>query len=116
MDDFPIQFRVIRGIVVLTVTGELDYSLSELLSQAVDLCLASGRSRIIICSNASYISSAGLGILFGLVEPVREQGGDLRVVFSSKQVFNMFDLLGFPHVFGFAVCRTLDEALDSFGA
>ncbi len=46
-----------------------------------------------------YISSAGLGVLMGLIEEVRAAGGDMKLAALPEKIFHVLDLLGFPIVF-----------------
>lgn len=59
-----------------------------------------------------YISSAGLGVLMGLIEEVRLQNGDIKLAALPEKIFHVLDLLGFPMVF--QIYPTVDEAVTAF--
>jgi anti-sigma B factor antagonist len=46
-----------------------------------------------------YIASAGLGALMGVIEEVRTGGGDIRLADLNETVRNIFDILGFNHLY-----------------
>ena len=59
-----------------------------------------GQYRILInCRDLSYISSAGLGAIMGLIETVREHGGDILLSNLQDNVFAIFDTLGFTQLY-----------------
>jgi anti-sigma B factor antagonist len=60
-----------------------------------------------------YISSAGLGVLMGLIEEVRSQQGDIKLAALPEKIFHVLDLLGFPMVF--QIYPTVPEAIEAFG-
>ncbi len=67
---------------------------------------------VVNCSDLQYISSAGLGALMGVIEEVRENGGDIRLSGMSESVFNVFDILGFTELY--QIFDDLDHAVQSF--
>ena len=59
-----------------------------------------------------YVSSAGLGVLMGILRQVRAQQGDLKIVNMSEKIERVFNLLGFSRLM--QVYRDEREALDDF--
>ena len=59
-----------------------------------------------------YVSSAGLGVLMGILRRVRAEQGDLKVVNMSEKIERVFNLLGFSRLM--QVYRIEQEALDDF--
>ncbi len=51
------------------------------------------------CRQLNYISSAGLGAIMGLIETVRENGGDILLCSLQENVFAIFDTLGFTQLY-----------------
>ena len=47
----------------------------------------------------TYIASAGLGAIMGVVEEIRTNGGDIRLAELNETVRNIFDILGFNHLY-----------------
>ena len=61
-----------------------------------------------------YISSAGLGVLMGMLRKVREQQGDLKLVNMSDKIQRVFNLLGFSRLM--SVYSSEEEAMRAFSA
>ena len=51
------------------------------------------------CRGLNDISSAVLGAIMGLIETVREHGGDILLCSLQKNVFEIFDTLGFTQLY-----------------
>ena len=51
------------------------------------------------CQGLAYIASAGLGAIMGAIEEVRENGGDIRLSELNETVRNIFEILGFTHLY-----------------
>ena len=51
------------------------------------------------CAGLSYIASAGLGAMMGAIEEIRGNGGDLRLASLNETVRNIFEILGFHHLY-----------------
>ncbi len=59
-----------------------------------------------------YVSSAGLGVLMGILRQVRAKQGDLKIVHMSEKIERVFNLLGFSRLM--RVYHDEQEALDAF--
>ncbi|HEY3876100.1 MAG TPA: STAS domain-containing protein [Candidatus Kapabacteria bacterium] len=70
------------------------------------------RNLVLDFSALEYISSAGLGVLMGLIEEVRAAGGDMKLAALPEKIFHVLDLLGFPLVF--RIFPTVQEAENAF--
>ena len=69
--------------------------------------------RIVInCRGLAYIASAGLGVIMGLIDMVRENQGDIRMCSMNETVFNIFEVLGFTHLY--SVFDSEEKAVLSF--
>ncbi|CAM2007066.1 STAS domain-containing protein [Acanthopleuribacter pedis] len=66
---------------------------------------------VINCNELEYINSSGLGVLMGVVEEITENEGFLWLSNMNETVFNIFDTLGFTHLFN--VYQTEEEALEA---
>ena len=70
------------------------------------------RNLVLDFHGLEYISSAGLGVLMGLIEEVRAAGGDMKLAALPEKIFHVLDLLGFPIVF--QIFPTVGEAEQAF--
>ena len=112
MPDLSIEVRDAGGVAVVMPAGfinahtvrDFEASLEQLVSEKRFLILLN-------CRDLSYISSAGLGAIMGLIETVRENGGDILLSDLSENVFAIFDTLGFTQLYRVFKCE--DEALEA---
>lgn len=115
MSSFSIGFRSTPAVEVLSLTGELDAHTVMELDAAFQKCWRDGNHQIVVNgTHLLYISSAGLGALMGHIDEIREQGGDIKIAALKPNVFNVFDLLGFPLLF--TIVDTEEEAIALFGS
>jgi len=61
-----------------------------------------------------YISSAGLGVFMAYVETMRENSGDIKFAKMKDDIYNIFDLLGFPVLYEFF--KEEKDAIDKFNS
>lgn len=116
----PSQFDAVEasspaeGITLIGLSGQLDaHTASEFEHFLEERVRTEKKSKLILdFSNLEYISSAGLGVLMGLIEEVRSLKGDMKLIRVPEKIYHVLDLLGFPIVF--EVLPQLENALDSF--
>lgn len=115
MRNFSVGFHSTRAVEVLNLTGELDAHTVSELEAAFQKCRQDGNHQIVVNgARLLYISSAGLGVFLGCIDDIREQGGDIKIAALKPNVFNVFDLLGFPLLFN--IVDTEEEAIALFGS
>jgi anti-sigma B factor antagonist len=72
----------------------------RLFENAIQGALQRGCFKIVVnCRGLSYIASAGLGAIMGAIEEIRSNGGDLRLTDLNETVLNIFEILGFNHIY-----------------
>jgi anti-sigma B factor antagonist len=116
----PSQFKAVEaappaeGITLIELSGELDAHTAPDFERFLEERVNDEKKAKLILdfSNLEYISSAGLGVLMGLIEEVRAQSGDMKLIKVPEKIYHVLDLLGFPIVF--QVLPTLKEAVDAF--
>lgn len=115
MHSFSVSFRSAGPVEILTLVGELDAHTVTELDAAILRCLQNGRHRIVVNgASLQYISSAGLGVFLSHIDEIRDNGGDLTICELRPNVFDVFDLLGFPMLF--SIVNSEQEAIDLFTA
>lgn len=113
MSNFSVGFRSVGPIRVLDLKGELDAHTASELEAAFQKSLEEQNTRIVVSGeNLQYISSAGLGVFMAYIEEVRERGGDIKIAGLQSNVYNVFDLLGFPMLFD--IVDTEEMAIGKF--
>ncbi len=91
-----------ENILIIRPKGRVDPLTVENFDSSIKEGIGEGKFRIIIdCSELLYISSAGLGVLIGYIEEVRENRGDIIICCTSPKVHEIFDLLGFTKIYKF---------------
>jgi anti-anti-sigma factor len=100
MADLLIQVREVDGVAVLGPEGFINAHTVRMFEDALEKLVAEGRYTILLdCKGLNYISSAGLGAIMGLIETVRENGGDILLCSLAENVFAIFDTLGFTQLY-----------------
>ena len=112
MADLSIQVRDMDGVAVVQPEGFINAHTVRQFESALEDLVQSGRFTILLdCEGLSYISSAGLGAIMGLIEPIRENGGDILLCNLQRNVYSIFDTLGFTQLY--RVFGSREEALQA---
>lgn len=112
MADLSIQVHDVDGVAVMQPDGFVNaHTVQQFESALVDLIRSERFTILIDCRELNYISSAGLGAIMGLIEPIRENGGDILLCELQKNVFSIFDTLGFTQLY--RVFGSREEALQA---
>jgi anti-sigma B factor antagonist len=103
------ESRQLGDVVVIYPRGFINAHTVREFEQELDQAVESGRVKIVInASGLSYIASAGLGVIMGLIEDVRARSGDIRLTDLNETVLNIFEVLGFNHL-----CKVFDSEQDA---
>jgi len=82
--------------------GHLDAHNVERFEKEILKIIENGQYNIIInCRDLNYISSAGMGIIMGYLDEIREKNGDIKLCCVSERVYEIFDLVGFTEIYEF---------------
>lgn len=109
-DLLTIQVQQVDGVSVVKPEGFINAHTVRQFERALEELVRQGQYTLLLdCEHLNYISSAGLGAIMGLVEPVRANGGDILLCNLQKNVFEIFDTLGFTQLY--RVYATDGEAL-----
>ncbi len=102
MTEFNVQTRTEGSVQILYVKGYLDAHTVPELEDAFNKLIDDKKYKVVVnLKDLNYISSAGLGVFMAYIETMRENGGDIKFSNLKKEVFNIFDLLGFPMLYEF---------------
>jgi anti-anti-sigma factor len=98
-------------IILLHVGGHLDSSSAGELEQYMESVFEYGYRKIVLeLKDVSYISSGGWGIFTGRVQSLRAAEGDVVLVGMSKEVYDIYELLGFQDII--MHFTDVDEAIE----
>jgi anti-sigma B factor antagonist len=100
MSELQVESRELEGVVLLYPKGFLNAHTVRLFESEIQRALDDQRYRIVVnCAGLTYIASAGLGALMGVIEEIRHHGGDIRLADLNETVRNIFEILGFNHLY-----------------
>jgi anti-sigma B factor antagonist len=95
----------IEGVLDINTVGDFETMLLDLFKQR--------RYKIVLnMKQLTYISSAGFGVLMSVIEGVRKNKGDIKIVNVSSDIYRVFDLLELPGLFH--VLKTEQDAVGEF--
>jgi len=101
------------GIAVIQPRGHLDAHNVSRFEKEIVKFIRDGFFRIIInCVELEYITSAGMGVIMGYIDEVREKSGDIKLCNLNERVYETFDLVGFTEIYDFLANE--EEALGRF--
>ncbi|MFG2331658.1 STAS domain-containing protein [Streptomyces sp. NPDC048604] len=88
------------GVVVLTLTGELDHDTADPLRTALDEQIEAGAARIVVdCAALTFCDSTGLNALLRARLQAQEAGGRVELADLRPPVNRMFEITGARTVF-----------------
>ncbi len=101
------------GVSIIYLDGHLDAHSVERFEDEIQRNISSNIFNLLInCEKLDYISSAGMGIIMGYLDEVREKNGDIKLCCVNDKVFEIFDLVGFTEIYDFM--KSEEEALEKF--
>jgi anti-sigma B factor antagonist len=113
MADLSINVRAKEDVAIVEPVGYLNAHTARHFEEALQNLIDRNQLRIVInCRGLAYIASAGLGVIMGLIDMVRENQGDIRMCSMNETVFNIFEVLGFTHLY--SVFDSEENAVLSF--
>ena len=100
-------------IALVELSGYVDQANVHLLQKTIDNSLESGTFKLIFdLKDLVYMSSAGWGVLIGEIKRFRENGGDIKLVNMSPEIYEVYQMLEFYHIL--SEYPSVEEALASF--
>lgn len=102
-----------RDIALLRVKGYIDTQTCAEMLQQMTTVLQQGIYHLIVdMGQVNYVSSAGWGVFVGEIKGIRENGGDLKLVQMTPEVYDVFEMLEFNRILD--CYDSLEEAIDDF--
>jgi len=116
MQGIDIAFNYVgaqQNIALLQLKGFLDTTTSSEVSARLRNLLNDGVYHLVIdMSRVNYVSSAGWGVFVGEIRNIRENGGDLKIVQMTPEVYDVFEMLEFHRILDYY--DTIEESLNDF--
>ncbi|WP_072151682.1 STAS domain-containing protein [Candidatus Kryptobacter tengchongensis] len=111
--NFDLKIEERGEVKILKMKGYLDAYTSLQFEEKMKELVESGNYKIVVnMKNLSYISSAGFGVFMAFVDEVRKNGGDIKFCCLPEKIDEIFELLGFKHIF--EVLNDENKAIESF--
>ncbi len=102
MKHFHIRSKLAGNIAVIFPKGHLDAHNVERFEKEILKQIDNDVVNIVInCKELNYISSAGMGIIMGYLDEIREKQGDIKLCSVNERVYEIFDLVGFTEIYDF---------------
>ncbi len=102
MKSFYIRSKLVDDVAIIYPKGHLDAHNVERFEKEVLKQLGNDVVNLVInCKELNYISSAGMGIIMGYLDEIREKGGDIKLCAVDERVYEIFDLVGFTEIYDF---------------
>ena len=113
MTDLTVETRDVGEVTVIYPKGFINAHTVRVFEGEIQKALEQKHFKLVVnCSGLAYIASAGLGAIMGAIEEIRHHGGDLRLANLSDTVSNIFEILGFHHLY--RIFASEMEAIRSF--
>ncbi len=113
MSELSVETREVGDVTLLYPRGFINAHTVRRFEQEIRNALELKRFKLVInCESLTYIASAGLGAMMGSIEEIRGNGGDLRLAALNETVRNIFEILGFHHLY--RIFPSEMEAISSF--
>ncbi len=102
MKFFHIRSKLAENVAVIYPRGHLDAHNVEKFEKEMLKLMGNNVVNIVInCKELNYISSAGMGIIMGYLDEIREKSGDIKLCSVNERVYEIFDLVGFTEIYDF---------------
>jgi anti-sigma B factor antagonist len=113
MSELTVETRQVDDITLIYPKGFINAHTVRVFEGEIQKALEQKHFKLVVnCSGLAYIASAGLGAIMGAIEEIRHHGGDLRLANLSDTVSNIFEILGFHHLY--RIFPSEGEAIRSF--
>jgi anti-anti-sigma factor len=113
VSELLVETRQAEEVTLIYPRGYINAHTVRLFEGEIQKALRANRFKIVVsCAGLHYIASAGLGAIMGAIEEIRANGGDLRLSELNETVRNIFEILGFNHLY--RIFPSEGEAILSF--
>lgn len=113
MPDLNISVRSNDTVSIVEPVGYLNAHTAKHFEDVLQKLVDENRLLIVInCHKLDYIASAGLGVIMGFIDMVRENSGDIRLCAMNSTVKSIFEVLGFTELY--SIFDNEEKAIRSF--
>jgi stage II sporulation protein AA (anti-sigma F factor antagonist) len=107
-----IRHTAINGIRVVTVHGEIDHAVKDMLSEALLSCDGAAPLRTVVdLSGVTFMDSSGINVFVAAHQAASDDQGWLRIAGAQESVLRLLEIVGLDEVIG---CHpTVEQALTA---
>jgi anti-sigma B factor antagonist len=103
-----VKLEAAKQCVLVGLEGSIWPETAEYLDKQIQKLVDAGFVRFVFdCSDLSYVY-LGVGVFVSFLKTLRPLGGNIAFISMHRQVYEMFQLLGFAQFLD--ICGTLEEA------
>ncbi|MGL5634558.1 MAG: anti-sigma F factor antagonist [Sarcina sp.] len=108
-----IDFKSIKGTLVVSLDGELDHHTAHELRIKIDdrIDRFDVKNLILDFSDVTFMDSSGIGVVIGRYKKLSVRKGTIKIANVSKNIKRIFDLSGICKVIN--VYESVDKALNN---
>ena len=100
MNGLTVETRQQDDVTLIYPQGFINAHTVRVFEAEIQKAIEQNRFKVVVnCAGLAYIASAGLGAIMGVIDEIRRQGGDLRLAGLNDTVRNIFEILGFNHLY-----------------
>lgn len=101
---------ILSDIAVVQIHGSLDTVGAYSFQEEIEKLIKTGIYKYILdFEHLEYISSAGIGVFFGISPKLREHQGGFVFIHVRRKIYKLFEMIGLTAIF--RIKDTLEEAL-----
>lgn len=108
--DFALEHRVVDGVTVVKVNGEIDvFSSPRLREMLLDVIENGGLHLVVDLGDVTFLDSTGLGVLVGIFHRLRARNGTMSFVGANDRVRRVFHVTQLTKIF--VLHDTIEDAV-----
>ncbi len=101
------------GIIIASISGEINIDTSPDLRKAFDQYTQQGIKKVVIdCAELTYIDSSGLATLIELLQRLKKIEGELKICNLTTKVKSVFEVTKLDKLFD--ICPSKEQAVERF--
>lgn len=107
-----VKLRRVADVVILDIKGDVTSFAEDSIDRAYQEASQMGTGKILLNRDDSYVNSAGIAIIIGIVTDSRRKGETVRLAEPSKHFRKIFDMIGLTKYID--IFDSEEEALAGF--
>lgn len=108
-----VDCKLIRDILVVRLSGEMDLLVAEKLRNLIDVKLSANKIRTLVLNleKVTFIDSSGLGVIIGRYKKISAQNGKMYIVGAKDSVKQILQFSGINKLV--PLCQSEQEIVNN---